>query len=209
MVLSLRDLVIGYTSPLCQPMTFDVECGESVVLVGRSGVGKTTLLSTVLGMHRPLSGTVLVDGINVHKIKYDDLARLRSTTIGTVFQHGELLSTYTAEQNVILPRLLANKSDSHVTDEAIELLKELRVEPSRLGSDLSGGERQRVALARALINHPRLILADEPTGSLDPNMRDEVIELLFAVTQRNNAGLLIVTHDPIVASHADRIVSLD
>ncbi|MFP7696728.1 ABC transporter ATP-binding protein [Trueperella sp. LYQ143] len=209
MVLSLRDLVIGYTSPLCQPMTFDVECGESVVLVGHSGVGKTTLLSTVLGMHRPLSGTVLVDGINVHKIKYDDLARLRSTTIGTVFQHGELLSTYTAEQNVILPRLLANKSDSHVTDEAIELLKELRVEPSRLGSDLSGGERQRVALARALINHPRLILADEPTGSLDPNMRDEVIELLFAVTQRNNAGLLIVTHDPIVASHADRIVSLD
>ena len=208
-MLSLRDLVIGYTEPLCTPLSLDLAPGESVAVTGRSGAGKTTLLSTILGMHRPLSGSVLVDGIDVHEARYDDLARLRGAAIGTVFQHGELLSTYTAEQNVALPRLLIAKHDEQVRGDARALLGELGVEPSRVAADLSGGERQRVALARALINRPRLILADEPTGSLDPASRDDVMRLLFDASVRHGAALLVVTHDPIVARRADRLLTIE
>ncbi|QOQ38629.1 ABC transporter ATP-binding protein [Trueperella pecoris] len=186
----------------------DIDAGETVAIMGRSGVGKTTLLTTILGMNRPLQGSVLVDGTNVHQLKFDQLARLRSTTIGTVFQNGELMSGYTALDNVMLPRLLWDKNDPTVREEASQLLRELHVEESRMAEQLSGGERQRTALARALINSPKLILADEPTGALDTELREEAMDLLLSQVHQRKCGLMLVTHDPTIAAKTNRTITL-
>lgn len=207
-ILKCHELSCGYTHPLFEPLTVEVGAGETVAVMGRSGIGKTTLLTTILGMNQPLAGTILVDGIDVHQLKFDELARLRSTTIGTVFQNGELMSGYSALDNVMLPRLLWDKNDPTVQEEALQLLQELDVDETRMAEQLSGGERQRTALARALINKPKLILADEPTGALDTELRDEAINLLLAQVRQHNCGLVLVTHDPTIAQKTDRIIRL-
>lgn len=209
MVISVKDLVIGFDTPLSSPINFDLALGESIAIMGHSGAGKSTLLHTILGMIRPIEGTVTIEGSNVHALRYSELARLRGQVIGTVFQDGELLSTYSALQNVALPRLLINKSDPNVSSQASEILLSMGVDPEQQARNLSGGERQRVALARALINDPKLILADEPTGSLDIQTRDEVIALLFDNLLRRDAALILVTHDPHVAEKADRTLTID
>ncbi|WP_216380051.1 ABC transporter ATP-binding protein [Arcanobacterium phocae] len=207
-ILQCHNLSCGYTTPLFTELNLEIDAGETVAIMGRSGVGKTTLLTTILGMNRPLKGSVLVDGTNVHRLKFDQLARLRSTTIGTVFQNGELMSGYTALDNVMLPRLLWDKNDPTVRDEAAWLLRELDVEETRMAEQLSGGERQRTALARALINNPQLILADEPTGALDTELREEAMDLLLSQIYQRKCGLMLVTHDPTVAAKADRTITL-
>ncbi|WP_216395402.1 ABC transporter ATP-binding protein [Arcanobacterium phocae] len=207
-ILQCHNLSCGYTTPLFTELNLEIDAGETVAIMGRSGVGKTTLLTTILGMNRPLEGSVLVDGTNVHRLKFDQLARLRSTTIGTVFQNGELMSGYTALDNVMLPRLLWDKNDPTARDEAAWLLRELDVEETRMAEQLSGGERQRTALARALINNPQLILADEPTGALDTELREEAMDLLLSQIYQRKCGLMLVTHDPTVAAKADRTVTL-
>ncbi|MDO5025081.1 MAG: ABC transporter ATP-binding protein [Trueperella sp.] len=207
-ILQCRNLECGYTTALFPPLNLEISPGETVAVMGRSGVGKTTLLTTILGMNRPLGGTVLVEGTDVHQLKFDDLARLRSTTIGTVFQNGELISGYSALENVMLPRLLWDKNDPSVRDEALHLLHELDVEETRMAEQLSGGERQRTALARALINSPKLILADEPTGALDAELRDEAIDLLLNQVRQRQCALMLVTHDPSIANKADRTIKL-
>ncbi|SDU80392.1 lipoprotein-releasing system ATP-binding protein [Arcanobacterium phocae] len=207
-ILQCHNLSCGYTTPLFTSFNLEIDAGETVAIMGRSGVGKTTLLTTILGMNRPLEGSVLVDGTNVHRLKFDQLARLRSTTIGTVFQNGELMSGYTALDNVMLPRLLWDKNDPTARDEAAWLLRELDVEETRMAEQLSGGERQRTALARALINNPQLILADEPTGALDTELREEAMDLLLSQIYQRKCGLMLVTHDPTVAAKVDRTVTL-
>lgn len=208
-ILQCRNLSCGYTSPLFIAFNLDIDAGETVTIMGRSGVGKTTLLTTILGMNRPLDGKVLVGGTDVHQLKFDDLARLRSTTIGTVFQNGELISGYTALDNVMLPRLLWDKNDPTVREEASQLLRDLGVEETRMAEQLSGGERQRTALARALINNPKLILADEPTGALDAELREEAMDLLLSQVRQRKCGLILVTHDPSVAAKTDRIITIN
>ncbi|MDY5584542.1 MAG: ATP-binding cassette domain-containing protein [Arcanobacterium sp.] len=207
--LKCEELVCGYSNPLFVALNLEISAGETVAIMGRSGVGKTTLLTTILGMTRPLSGKVMVTGKEVHRLRFSELARLRSTDIGTIFQNGELLSGYTALENVMLPRLLWNRTDSLVRAEALELLESLQVPQNRMAEQLSGGERQRTALARALINHPRLILADEPTGALDTELRDEAMSILLNQIQQRNCSLLLVTHDPAIAQRADRTIRLE
>lgn len=150
-----------------RPLNIALSAGQSLSVTGRSGIGKTTFLSTLLGLQRPVAGTVEMDREDIYQLSFDQCARVRNRKIGTVFQHSELLGRYTALDNVMLPRLLFDPHDSTARDDALELLERLSVYPDRLAENLSGGERSRVALARALINKPMLLLADEPTGSLD------------------------------------------
>lgn len=182
---------------------------ESVAVIGESGAGKTTLLNTILGTVRPDAGSIVVDGQEVVGLKHARLARLRADSIGIVFQHGELLGELTPVENVALPALIAGRPRESAVARASSLLDILGVPLDREMSDqLSGGERQRTALARALINEPALLLADEPTGSLDAYTRDRVADVLFEAPQRWGCGLVVVTHDRDVAARADRQVTL-
>ncbi|QXB42543.1 ATP-binding cassette domain-containing protein [Jonesia denitrificans] len=207
-MLRVSELVCGYKKPLFDPISFSLEPGESIAITGKSGTGKTTVLNTVLGFMSPISGSVVIDGREIGGLPYQQLARLRSSVVGTVFQHGELLSEYSATDNVALARLLMKKRDSAAYETARKLVDSFQVEPTRMARDLSGGERQRVALARALINQPKLILADEPTGSLDPESRDDIVGRLIDVSRTHGTSLVIVTHDPVVAAIADKQLRL-
>lgn len=208
-IIELEQLVIGYDKPLTEPLNVSLSIGESVAIIGESGSGKTTLLNTMLGIVKPLSGRVLFGGQDLHKKRFNELAKIRGTSMAAVFQSGELLSSYTALQNVMLPRVLAKETDQVAESEARELLESLGVHPYRRAENLSGGERQRVALARALIIHPQVILADEPTGSLDVKTRNEVAQLLFDESRSAASALVVVTHDPVIADQADRLLEIE
>ena len=208
-VLEIRDLSCGYQKPLFADLSVHLSAGESVALVGRSGTGKTTILNTALGFMRPLAGHVLIEGVDIHSLRPRPLAQVRLHSVGVVFQRGELISGYTAIQNVMIPRFLAKSPDVSAHQDSLDLLDRLEVNPNTPAEDLSGGERQRVALARALINGPSLLLADEPTGALDPQTRDHVMDLIMTTIEDAGCALLIVTHDPAVAARAQHTVTLD
>lgn len=207
-ILECNNLEIGFEKPLCAPINISLTKGETLAVVGQSGVGKTTLLSVLLGLIKPLSGQEIICGENIHAMSQKKASRFRLQNVGTVFQQGELLSEYTAVDNVMFPRIILNKKDKDAEKVARDILNTLGVEPMRLAKDLSGGERQRTALARALINRPQIILADEPTGALDPQMRDEVSEMLYTTIKQTECTLVVVTHDPYVARKADNILEL-
>ncbi|GHH63569.1 lipoprotein-releasing system ATP-binding protein LolD [Streptosporangium violaceochromogenes] len=186
-----------------------VDHGESVALVGPSGSGKSTLLMCVLGMIKPRAGRVVVNGIDVVRLRRRALARYRRENIGIVFQFGELLPELTPMENVALAALLAGVGRRPAYRRSRELLGELGVPATGTPTaHLSGGERQRAAVARALVTEPSVLLADEPTGALDHANRDAVAEMLFALPRRRGCALLVVTHDEAVAGRADRRVAL-
>lgn len=193
---------------LFSSFSLEIAAGESVAVVGPSGTGKSTLLSTVLGLRRPAHGTVNVCGHDVYGGPRRELVELRRREIGIVFQDGELLVELTAAENVAVAAMLSLPDPRDAMTTAHEVLAAMGVPPDTGAGDLSGGERQRTALARALVNSPSLVLADEPTGSLDARTRDEVADVLFAVPHERRCGLLIVTHDPTIADRADRVVEL-
>ncbi len=182
--------------------------GEFVAIVGPSGSGKSTLLGLLAGLDRPTSGEVLVDGRAIQDLGEDDLARLRRDGIGFVFQSFQLLTNFTARENVMLPLELCNHSDAR--GEADRLLGEvgLAERVHHYPSQLSGGEQQRVALARAFASRPSILFADEPTGNLDSATGKAVLERLIAMRARDGTTLVLVTHDPAVALLADRTIRL-
>src|SRR5947209_474185 len=185
-----------------------LEPGEFVALRGPSGSGKTSLLSIIGALDQPTSGTVEVDG---GSLRDRDPARYHREDVGFVFQHHYLLSHLTAVANVELPLLAGGGlSRSERRDRALALLEEVGLghRSDSLAAHLSGGERQRVAVARAVANEPRLLLADEPTGALDTEGTNQVLELIGEVRARRGTMLLIVTHEDLVASHADRVLML-
>ncbi|MGV9189186.1 ABC transporter ATP-binding protein [Arcanobacterium canis] len=206
--LELSHVSCGFSSELFEPISFSLLPGTSISITGRSGVGKSTLLATILGIYRPLQGKIMVGGTDIHSLGKRQLARLRSQMIGTIFQGGALLAEYDALANVMLPRVSWDRHDSHAQEKARELLVHLDVDPMALANNLSGGEKSRVALARALINDPQIILADEPTAALDPQLSSEVTELIFSLTREHKCALVIVTHDPILAAKTDFTVNL-
>lgn len=197
----------GHTEVL-RGVSFTVEPGELVALTGPSGAGKTTLLQLIGSLDRPTSGKILVDGVSVGELTKP--AKFRRSTVGFVFQLHYLLPALTAQQNVELPMAAARVGRRERAERAVALLSDVGLgdRVSALPSDLSGGERQRVAVARALANHPRLVLADEPTGSLDSVASHKVWELLSGVRDRLGTTIIVASHDTTLAEHADRSLEM-
>lgn len=185
----------GQALTVLKGVSFQVEEGESAVITGPSGCGKSTLLHILGTLDRPTSGEVSIAGKNPFKLAEQELARFRNEVVGFVFQDHHLLPQFTVIENVILPSLAFRRPGS-LLQRATELLKKVGLErrTEHRPSQLSGGERQRAAVARALINRPRLLLCDEPTGSLDAKNAEAVAETLFELHQDQKAILIVVTH---------------
>ena len=187
-----------------------VNRGEIVSIVGPSGAGKTTLLQILGTLDKPDSGSVLVDGMDVSKLSSDQMSGFRNKHIGFIFQFHQLLPEFTALENVIIPALIGGTDFKKANQRAKELLDYLQL-TDRLEhkpSELSGGEKQRIAVARALINNPSLILADEPSGSLDTQNKEELHKLLFDLRDKFGLTEVIVTHDRELAKICDRTIEM-
>ncbi|HEY8380802.1 MAG TPA: ABC transporter ATP-binding protein [Microvirga sp.] len=182
--------------------------GEAVGLVGPSGSGKSTLLMTMAGLERPDSGQVVVDGTDLAGLDEDALARFRGRRIGIVFQSFHLVPTMTALENVALPLELAGEDGAFERAEAELKLVGLSSRLHHYPAQLSGGEQQRVAIARAIVPNPAILVADEPTGNLDENTGESIVDLLFALKRDRGATLVLVTHDLNLARRCDRMVRL-
>jgi len=189
-------------------VSFSVEKGEFVAIIGASGSGKSTLMHLLGGVDRPTAGNVVIDGNEIYKSNESELAIFRRRNIGIIYQFYNLIPTLTAEENIMLPRLLDNrKPDKSKLQNILETIG-LTDRAKHLPSELSGGQQQRVSVGRALINDPAIILADEPTGNLDSKTSREIIDLLKLSNKRFNQTLLVITHDENVALQADRVITI-
>ena len=191
-------------------ISLSVKRSEVVSIVGQSGAGKTTLLQILGTLSSMDSGSLTIDGKEVSQLKDNALSDFRNRHIGFVFQFHHLLPEFSALENVMLPALIAGRAKADAEQEAIKLLKMMNLaeRTTHKPSALSGGEQQRVAIARALINHPSLLLADEPSGNLDSKNRDEIHSLFFRLRDELGQTTVIVTHDDGLASMADRKITM-
>ena len=191
-------------------VSLSVKRSEVVSIVGQSGAGKTTLLQILGTLSAMDSGNLLIDGKDITQMNDNALSDFRNRHIGFVFQFHHLLPEFTALENVMMPALIAGRNKAEVEKEALQLLKmmELAERTTHKPSALSGGEQQRVAIARAIINHPALLLADEPSGNLDSKNRDEIHSLFFRLRDELGQTTIIVTHDDSLASMADRKITM-
>lgn len=187
-----------------------IDKGEVVSIVGPSGAGKTTLLQIIGTLDRPDTGTITIDGIDVSKLSSKKLSDFRNLHIGFVFQFHQLLPEFTAIENIMIPAYIAGASHREAKQRAQELLEFMGLSDraSHKPNELSGGEKQRVAVARALINHPAVILADEPSGSLDSKNKEELHQLFFDLRDKFGQTFVIVTHDEQLASITDRTIHM-
>ena len=214
-MLLTRDLRKTYFSSggeveVLRGVSIGVSKGEIAAIIGPSGVGKSTLLNLIGALDRPSSGEVLINGEDLFSKNDAELAEFRNSTIGFVFQFHHLLPELSAFENVMLPALLAGKPKELIHARTTSLLNDVGLSKrgSHKPSELSGGERQRVAIARAIINDPKLILADEPTGNLDRENAEEMYELIWKLREENQQTFLIVTHNEELANKTDRIIRL-
>jgi putative ABC transport system ATP-binding protein len=208
---NLRKQVISPEGPLVilDEIQFSIHRGESVAVVGASGSGKSTLLGLLAGLDTPSSGRVWLAGVDLGELDEDGRALLRAQRVGFVFQSFQLLAGLTALENVMLPLELAGQADPRRL--ALELLERvgLKARARHYPAQLSGGEQQRVAIARAFAGNPDVLFADEPTGNLDQKTGQRVVDLLFALNRAQGTTLILVTHDPELAAHCDRVLALD
>lgn len=188
-------------------VSFSVEKGEYVAIMGESGSGKTTLLNILAALDRPTSGSVCLDGNELSKIRETKIAEFRRENLGFVFQDFNLLDTFTLKDNIMLPLVLAGKHYGEMRAKLMPIVQKLGIEGlmGKYPYEVSGGQKQRAAVARALITHPKLILADEPTGALDSKSTDELLELFGKINQEGQT-ILMVTHSVKAASHASRVL---
>ena len=191
-------------------INISIEAGEIISIVGDSGVGKSTLLNLMGALDRPTDGTILYEGQDIFKLTNGELASFRNRELGFIFQFHHLLPEFSAIENVMMPILIAGKKKKEAQALAKELLKNVGLagrEDHRPG-ELSGGEQQRVAVARALVNKPKVVLADEPTGNLDRRTSEEMHDLLWELNERMNQTFVIATHNENLARRSDRIFRL-
>ena len=188
-------------------VSFGVEQGEYVAIMGESGSGKTTLLNILAALDKPTSGSVVLDGKDLSKIKESQVAAFRRDNLGFVFQEFNLLDTFSLEDNIYLPLVLAGKSHKEMQERLKPIAAQLGITEllKKYPYEVSGGQKQRAAVARALITNPKLILADEPTGALDSKATDELLRL-FANINKTGQTILMVTHSVKAASHASRVL---
>ena len=214
-VLSVRDIKKTFMEG-GQPLRvlsgggFDLHRGEIIALVGQSGSGKSTLLQCVGLLDKPTSGSILICGVPVQKMNDEERTLFRRQKIGFVYQRHNLLSDFTALENVTLP-MMANGVDEDVANaRAAKLLKSVNVlhRAGHLPGEMSGGEQQRTAVARAIANNPEIVLADEPTGNLDPEHATVVFDMLLELVRKNKMSMLFVTHDMGLANRADRVITI-
>lgn len=193
-----------------QGVNLTVEQGKIVCIIGKSGAGKTTLLQIIGTLDRPTSGQVIIDGVDVLALKDKELAHFRNHKIGFIFQFHQLLPEFTALENTMMPGLIAGEKRETVRTRAQQLLTDLGLAEriNHKPNQLSGGEKQRVAAARAMMMNPAIILADEPSGSLDEANKKELHELLLRLRQQFGQTILIVTHDKDLAKISDQVVEL-
>lgn len=187
-----------------------VEQGEIVSIVGPSGAGKTTLLQIMGTLDKPDSGSIVIDGTHINRLKESQLSTFRNQHIGFVFQFHQLLPEFTALENVMIPALIAGKSFHQAEEQARSILNFLNLNEraTHKPGELSGGENQRVAVARALVNQPTVVLADEPSGSLDSKNKEDLHQLFFYLRDKMNQTFVIVTHDEQLATLTDRTIHL-
>ncbi len=190
-------------------VSFFIKRGEVIAIMGPSGSGKSTLMNTLGCLDRPTSGEYILDGEPVASLNDDQLASIRNSKVGFVFQRFNLLSRQTAITNVELPLRYSDSLDSR-RDRAIEALKSVGLEDrmTHRPYELSGGQQQRVAIARAIVNKPAIIMADEPTGNLDSKVGKEIMSLLLNLNKESGTTLIIVTHDPIISEQTQRVIRL-
>lgn len=190
-------------------VSFSVNKGEFIAIIGPSGSGKSTLLHMLGGVDRPTSGKVLVDNTDIYRLNETQLAIFRRRQIGLIYQFYNLIPVLTVEENIKLPLLL----DGHQVDnkQFADIVKVLNLQDrlNYLPNQLSGGQQQRVSIGRALISHPALMLADEPTGNLDSKNSSEIIDLLKMFNKTYNQTLIMITHDERIALQADRVISIE
>lgn len=191
-------------------ISLSIGSNEIITIVGPSGAGKTTLLQIAGSLDRPDSGEVIYDGEPIFKMNDRRLSSFRNRNIGFVFQFHQLLPEFTAQENVAMPALIGGVSRRKAMERAAELLDTLGLGErlTHRPAEMSGGERQRTAFARALVNEPKVIFADEPTGSLDSRNRDEIRALIADLRQRFSQTFVIVTHDPSMNAIADRVINM-
>ena len=193
---------------ILHPLTLTVPEGQRLAILGPSGSGKSTLLGLIAGLDSPSGGAVVIDGVEITALSEDRLAKPRGEKIGFVFQSFHLIPSLTALENILVPMEIAGRRDAGARAKTLLAEVGLGERGHHYPSQLSGGEQQRVAIARALSNEPKIILADEPTGNLDSNTGHTVIDLLLTINRTRGTTVIVVTHDPDIASMADARISL-
>ena len=210
-MITIKDITKSFGSlQVLKGIDLHIAKGEIVSIVGPSGAGKTTLLQIIGTLDKPDSGNIIVDGIDVGKLSTAKLSDFRNRHLGFVFQFHQLLPEFTALENIMIPAFIAGKGTKEAKERAMELLAFIGLEDraQHKPNELSGGEKQRVAVARALVNNPAVILADEPSGSLDSKNKAELHQLFFDLRDKYGQTFVIVTHDEGLASITDRTIHM-